>query len=139
MENFCRISDAKILNLPFKSSTFYKWHRNGQYPQIFVKVGHSVFINLKELQNLFNVKESQNKQENVSPSVQGFGQDKKSKKISDMSQNMANSHKETAGNFTKDKWLDASVERRTQYRSEWNHSPLGLERLKIVDRWESEG
>jgi hypothetical protein len=56
MENthLCRI--AKADDLPFKKSTFYKWAHLKKYPQIFVKIGGALFVDLKALADLIEAK-----------------------------------------------------------------------------------
>ena len=48
--NLCRIAQAD--DLPFKKSTFYKWVHLGKHPQIFVKIGGAVFVDLNSLAEL---------------------------------------------------------------------------------------
>jgi len=48
--NLCRISKAD--DLPFKKSTFYKWVHLRKNPQIFVKIGGALFVDLKALEEL---------------------------------------------------------------------------------------
>jgi hypothetical protein len=38
--------------LPFENSTFYKWHHIKKHPEIFVKIGWSLFIDLRKLDEL---------------------------------------------------------------------------------------
>ena len=47
MQNLVRVSKAD--NLPFKKQTFYKWFHLGKYPEIFVKFGGSLFVDLDRL------------------------------------------------------------------------------------------
>jgi hypothetical protein len=51
MKNFIRVSQAK--NLPFRPSTLFKWHHLGRYPEIFSKVGTSLFVDIEKLAALF--------------------------------------------------------------------------------------
>ncbi|MGO8761917.1 MAG: hypothetical protein ACLP2P_08465 [Desulfobaccales bacterium] len=52
--NLCRISKAD--DLPFKKSTFYKWAHLRKYPQLFVKIGGALFVDLKALADLIEAK-----------------------------------------------------------------------------------
>lgn len=47
MQNLVRVSKAE--GLPFKPQTFYKWFHLGKYPEIFVKFGGSLFIDVDRL------------------------------------------------------------------------------------------
>lgn len=47
MVNLVRVSKAK--DLPFKAATFYKWHHMQKFPEIFVKFGGSLFVDLDRL------------------------------------------------------------------------------------------
>lgn len=47
MQNLVRVSKAD--NLPFKKQTFYKWFHLGKYPEIFVKFGGSLFVDVDRL------------------------------------------------------------------------------------------
>ena len=141
MENFCRISDAQNLNLPFKSSTFYKWHRTGQFPQIFVKVGRSVFINIKKLQDLFDGQSVPVEVSKSLPISKGGKvssiKDKKSQEISKIEQVVP---EERAGNYTKTTWFKMSQERRDQKKAEWLQAQNDQAdyRINTVTRWEVE-
>ena len=50
MPNLVRLSKANCL--PLSKGTFYKWHHLKKYPQIFVKLGGALFIDLDALQKL---------------------------------------------------------------------------------------
>jgi hypothetical protein len=43
---------AKAEGLPLQKSTLYKWKHLGKYPQIFVKLGGALFVDLVALENL---------------------------------------------------------------------------------------
>ncbi len=47
MQNLIRVSKAD--NLPFKKQTFYKWYHLGLHPEIFVKFGGALFVDLDRL------------------------------------------------------------------------------------------
>lgn len=47
MNNLVRVSQAN--GLPFKKQTFYKWFHLGKYPEIFVKFGGALFIDVDRL------------------------------------------------------------------------------------------
>jgi hypothetical protein len=47
MQNLVRVSKAE--GLPFKQQTFYKWFHLGKYPEIFVKFGGGLFVDLDRL------------------------------------------------------------------------------------------
>jgi hypothetical protein len=51
MKDFVRVSQAK--DLPFRPSTLFKWHHIGRYPELFSKVGHSLFVDVRKLAALF--------------------------------------------------------------------------------------
>ena len=38
--------------VPFSPSTLYHWHSRGRYPGLFVKIGRSVFLDLRKWQEL---------------------------------------------------------------------------------------
>jgi hypothetical protein len=44
--------DQKDSRLPFENSTFYAWHHRKKHPEIFIKIGRSLFIDLRELDEL---------------------------------------------------------------------------------------
>jgi len=44
--------DQKDPRLPFKNSTFYSWHHRRKHPEIFIKIGRSLFIDLRALDDL---------------------------------------------------------------------------------------
>lgn len=48
--NLIRLSKAD--GLPLKKSTLYKWKHLGMYPQLFVKLGGALFIDLVALEEL---------------------------------------------------------------------------------------
>lgn len=52
MQNLIRVSKAD--GLPFKPATFYKWHHVQKYPEIFVKISGSLFVDLDRLEELIN-------------------------------------------------------------------------------------
>jgi hypothetical protein len=43
---------AKAEGLPLQKSTLYKWKHLGKYPQIFVKLGGALFVDLVALEKL---------------------------------------------------------------------------------------
>jgi hypothetical protein len=47
MQNLVRVSKAE--GLPFKPQTFYKWFHLGKYPEIFVKFGGALFVDVERL------------------------------------------------------------------------------------------
>jgi len=47
-ENIIPISDVPN-KIPIAEKTLRNWRYNGKYPQIFVKLGGKVFVDLKEL------------------------------------------------------------------------------------------
>jgi hypothetical protein len=53
MPNLIRVSKAKEHDLPVKSSTLYKWKHKKKYPEIFIKVGGFLFVDLDALEQLF--------------------------------------------------------------------------------------
>lgn len=50
--NILRVSKANDRDLPFRTSTFYKWHHCNRYPHLFVKIGKSLFVDLDALDRL---------------------------------------------------------------------------------------
>jgi len=51
MENrLVRLSKADFL--PLKRSTLYKWKHIGKYPELFVKLGGAVFVDLDYLEKI---------------------------------------------------------------------------------------
>jgi hypothetical protein len=52
MQNLVRVS--KAADLPFKPSTFYKWHHTRKYPEIFVKLSGALFVDLDRLEKLID-------------------------------------------------------------------------------------
>lgn len=55
-KNLVRVSQADSMPLPFKKSTAYKWHHLQKFPQLFVKLSGFLFIDLDELEKLFDLK-----------------------------------------------------------------------------------
>jgi len=53
MPRLTRLSRAKDDDLPFAKATFYKWHHLNRHPGLFVKVGRTVFIDLDEMDRIF--------------------------------------------------------------------------------------
>jgi hypothetical protein len=43
---------AKADGLPLQKSTLYKWKHLGKYPQLFVKLGGALFVDLKALDEI---------------------------------------------------------------------------------------
>ncbi len=50
MQNLVRVS--KAADLPFKPSTFYKWHHVKKYPEIFIKFSGALFVDLAALERV---------------------------------------------------------------------------------------
>lgn len=48
--NLIRLARAE--GLPLQKSTLYKWKHLGKYPQIFVKLGGALFVDLVALEKL---------------------------------------------------------------------------------------
>lgn len=45
--NLLRIADVNVTpGFPLKAATLYKWSHVGKHPEIFVKIGKSLFIDL---------------------------------------------------------------------------------------------
>ena len=42
--NWVRVSKSEKSNLPLRPSTLYKWHHTKKHPEIFVKIGGSLFV-----------------------------------------------------------------------------------------------
>lgn len=50
---FVRVSKVEtIQGFPFKKSTLYKWHHCRKYPELFVRFGRSLFIDLEKFWEL---------------------------------------------------------------------------------------
>ena len=54
MQNLVRVSKMKGLpfKLPYEPQTFYKWFHLGKYPEIFVKFGGGLFVDLAALERV---------------------------------------------------------------------------------------
>lgn len=52
MHDLIRLSKADETALPLKKSTLYKWKHLQKHPDLFVKLGSAVFIDLKMLNKL---------------------------------------------------------------------------------------
>ncbi len=53
MLNLVRISKVDSdPRIPFRSATFYKWVHLGKHPEIFVKLGKAVFIDLDRFEKM---------------------------------------------------------------------------------------
>jgi hypothetical protein len=52
MAKLVRVSRSQQHSLPFKASTFYKMHHMGRFPEMFVKFGGGLFIDLDALEQL---------------------------------------------------------------------------------------
>jgi len=53
MSNLVRLSKINtIKDFPFRSSTLYKWHARRKYPELFTKIGGSVFVVLRILDEI---------------------------------------------------------------------------------------
>jgi hypothetical protein len=52
MQNLVRVSKANIENLPVRGSTLYKWKHLNKNPQIFIKLGGFLFVDVEELYKL---------------------------------------------------------------------------------------
>jgi hypothetical protein len=57
MKNLVRVSKAK--GLPFKPQTFYKWYHLKKYPEIFIKFGGALFVDLERLEQLIDASRGQ--------------------------------------------------------------------------------
>ncbi|MGO9687736.1 MAG: hypothetical protein ACLP2X_04185 [Syntrophobacteraceae bacterium] len=50
MANLLRVSHAsRTSNFPLKSSTLYKWLHVKKHPELFVRLGGAVYVNLDKL------------------------------------------------------------------------------------------
>lgn len=54
MPNLVRVSKAD--NLLFKKSTLYKIKHLGKFPELFVKIGGALFVDLKAMEDLIEAK-----------------------------------------------------------------------------------
>jgi hypothetical protein len=61
MQNLVRVSKAE--GLPFKPQTFYKWYHLKKYPEIFVKFGGALFVDLDRLSEAIDKSRPQRKAE----------------------------------------------------------------------------
>ena len=50
MKNLVRLCKANCL--PLSRSTMYKWRHIGKYPELFVKLGGAVFVDLDYLEKI---------------------------------------------------------------------------------------
>lgn len=50
--NLVRISKLKADSTPFARATYYKWRHLGKFPEIFIKVGGGLFLDLDALQHV---------------------------------------------------------------------------------------
>lgn len=46
MQNLVRVSKAKEAGLPFATQTYFKWRHLGRFPEMFIKFGGALFIDL---------------------------------------------------------------------------------------------
>jgi hypothetical protein len=46
MKNLVRVSKSKEAGLPFATQTYFKWKHLGKYPELFIKFGGALFIDL---------------------------------------------------------------------------------------------
>ena len=53
MSKLIRVSKAKEHDVPVKRSTLYKWKHQKRYPEIFIKIGGFLFVDLDALEQLF--------------------------------------------------------------------------------------
>jgi len=53
MSRLVRLSKANENELIFKVPTYYSWKHRNRYPELFVKVGRTLFVDLDELDKLF--------------------------------------------------------------------------------------
>lgn len=52
MRNIIRVSKANDRELPFRAQTFYKWHHVHKHPELFIKCGKSLFLDLDRLDEI---------------------------------------------------------------------------------------
>ena len=52
MKNLVRLSKAIPGTLSLAKATLYKWKHLGKFPQLFVKLGGALFVDLNELQKI---------------------------------------------------------------------------------------
>ena len=52
MKNLVRIARANEHGLPLKRSTLYKWLHIKKYPQMFIKLGGAVFVDLDKMNEI---------------------------------------------------------------------------------------
>ena len=52
MRNLLRVSKISEQDFPISPSTLYKWRHTNKYPELFIKLGGFLFIDLSELDRL---------------------------------------------------------------------------------------
>jgi hypothetical protein len=52
MNKLVRVSKVKPGTLPLTKSTLYKWKHLGKFPEMFVKIGGALFVDLEKLQEI---------------------------------------------------------------------------------------
>ena len=56
MANLLRVAHAsRTPNHPLKSSTYYKWIHTGKHPELFVRLGGAVYVNLDKLDEIIRL------------------------------------------------------------------------------------
>jgi hypothetical protein len=50
--NLVRLSKAVPGSLLFAKATFYKWHHCKKFPNLFVKIGGALFVDLNKLREI---------------------------------------------------------------------------------------
>lgn len=59
-ENIIPIADVPDV-IPIAEKTLRNWRYNGRYPQIFIKIGGKVFVDLKELAEIITAQQKKAK------------------------------------------------------------------------------
>ena len=54
MPRLLRLSRADEHELPFAKQTFYRWHHLHRYPELFVKMGRTLFVDMDELDRILD-------------------------------------------------------------------------------------
>lgn len=52
MKHLVRLSKVSDETSPLSRSTLYKYHADGKYPQLFVKIGGAVFLDQREMEKV---------------------------------------------------------------------------------------
>ena len=63
MDQLIRVSKINKQSFPISTSTLYKWRHTNKYPELFIKLGGFLFIDLSELDRLCQTNRLSNKEQ----------------------------------------------------------------------------